>query len=378
LARKKILGIYPNYIELYAWMYRVLDDFDVDILSTGEVLSGKVVRPISHSDIPEKNIKYIMLPKILGPPFDYPLRVLYLLFLIPALSLRRYKLVISWGPPHFYSLLLPIFRLFGIKTAVFINDDWVESAIYQRGLTKTFGAKALLRFIEFLSVKFANHAFVVCKYLQSLYRPYNKNSTIAPTSVDIDVIDRIKAKKISTDPTIVYVGAMFEYKGVLLLAKAFEKVLEQVPNAKLLMIGGGPALEELKKLAEKNRSIILTGALDYEKSMALTKGSDVAVIPFKKVVMNYTGSPQKFFDYISCHVPMVYTGGGQHPYYIKKFNVGVECDDNPEDMAEKIILLLKNKKLIAELKKNCIEHAAQVDYRVTFEDYKRAVAKLTA
>ncbi len=370
----KVLGVFASYVELNAWMLKVLKDHQVTIASSGKIIDGKNIKPLTKKEITEGNIDFIKMPTVFNNKLDYIIRFFYLLFSLPKFSMSDYKLVIFFSPPFFLSTLSPLFRIFGIKTSIYVSDDWVESAIYQRGLPKIPFFKTILRSIEFFSVKNMNHVFVVCEHLKRLYRPFNRNITIAPTSVDVSRIDGIKPKRISKGPVVVYLGAMFEYKGVLLLAKAFKVLKKGVKNVKLLMIGSGPALKELEKIRNGDEDIILAGSLDYDDAIALTKGAGVAVLPFKKITMNWTGSPQKFFDYMASGVPMVYTGGGgQHPIFIKKYGVGIEADDTVDDLADKITVLLKDTVLRRRLRANCLKNRSKIDYRNLFKPYIKTV-----
>jgi glycosyltransferase involved in cell wall biosynthesis len=373
---KKMLVIFANYVESYSLKFLDFEDIDIDLISTGKLLQGKVVENLDNKKLPKNVHDFIHLPIIFNNPIDYIVRFFFLLFLIPFILIKRHKIALFITPPHFLTPLSVIFKLCGKRTATFVNDDWVESAIYQRNIRKAFVIKPILRSIEFFGIRNTDYVFVVCDYLKNLYKPFNKKISVVPTSIDVKSVEKIKPKRIAKDLTIIYSGALFEYKGVMLLVKAFEKIKKDVPNCKLLIIGDGPLMPELKKIAKNEKDIILTGALKYDDAISFIKGSDISVIPFKKIPMNWTGSPGKCFDYIACHIPIVYTGGGQHSRFIQKFNVGIEADDNEEDLAKKITFLMKNDKLRKKFKENCKKFSKQIDYRELAKSYNEIVKKL--
>lgn len=68
--------------------------------------------------------------------------------------------------------------------------------------------------------------------------------------------------------TLVYVGRLGFEKSIDVVFKAFPKVLERVPDAKLICIGGGPAESMLKDLVAQERmenSILMTGLIPNEE-----------------------------------------------------------------------------------------------------------------
>lgn len=69
------------------------------------------------------------------------------------------------------------------------------------------------------------------------------------------------------NPTIVYFGGFRKYKRPCEAVYILKSILPKIPDARLIMIGSGPSLEEAKRLAEKlsiNGKINFTGRIGYE------------------------------------------------------------------------------------------------------------------
>ena len=68
----------------------------------------------------------------------------------------------------------------------------------------------------------------------------------------------------ASDARIIHIGRLVKWKRVDLLLDAFSKVVKDVPEAELVIVGGGPELERLKQQARdmgmENR-VVFTGAL---------------------------------------------------------------------------------------------------------------------
>ena len=80
-------------------------------------------------------------------------------------------------------------------------------------------------------------------------------------------------------PTISWVGRVKRYKRVDHVLLAFSLITKQIPNAKLIIIGNGDYLENIKKIAIKLHlsNVIFTGAVDEKKKVMLMSSSWVTV-----------------------------------------------------------------------------------------------------
>lgn len=64
-------------------------------------------------------------------------------------------------------------------------------------------------------------------------------------------LSRLSPGRKSDTPTILYLGRLKAYKSIPVLLKAFKQVLAQLPNARLVIAGGGEELASLQKLSEE-------------------------------------------------------------------------------------------------------------------------------
>lgn len=115
--------------------------------------------------------------------------------------------------------------------------------------------------------------------------------------------------------TIGFVGTLKPWHGVAALLKAFPDFLEQVPNSRLLIVGDGPELENLKSLANsllgefQDRAVFL-GSIEANKIPALLQCMDIAVAPYLPQE-NFYFSPLKIFEYMAAGLPIVASDLGQ-------------------------------------------------------------------
>lgn len=109
----------------------------------------------------------------------------------------------------------------------------------------------------------------------------SKKIRLVPTGVDHEKF-AVTAKS-SSNPAILFVGALSEVKGVGCLLNAFSKVQSEVPSSKLVLVGSGPSTDGYKRRTSElnlNGSVEFRGAVrDDRKLLDLYKQSDIVVLP---------------------------------------------------------------------------------------------------
>ena len=97
-------------------------------------------------------------------------------------------------------------------------------------------------------------------------------------------------------PVIGFAGSIFPWHGVDLLIRAFAAIGDQHPAARLLIVGGGGILPELRRLATElgvSHRVAFTGNVPHDQVFAHLELMDIAVM----AKSNWYGSPIKIFEY---------------------------------------------------------------------------------
>lgn len=121
---------------------------------------------------------------------------------------------------------------------------------------------------------------------------YERNVHIIPTGIEIDrfykekiALNKINNKKTelgitNDDLVILFVGRVASEKSIDFLINNHSDLLKKNKNAKLLIVGDGPDLEEYKKLAKKQKienRVIFTGKVPWEDIPIYYALSDIFV-----------------------------------------------------------------------------------------------------
>jgi glycosyltransferase involved in cell wall biosynthesis len=176
-------------------------------------------------------------------------------------------------------------------------------------------------FSRAISFRFLDRiVFLTNSYAQSIWLPdglHNK-IRIVPTGADLDTFlparngyqIRQKFGIPNSSPLLIFVGHLGKtnrYKGIDYLIRAFKKVLKEVEEVKLLIIGGGDWLPELKSLSGKlelNNAIIFTGPIENHHLPDYYAAADAFVLPSIRGPEN---SPVVLFEAMASGLPVIAT-----------------------------------------------------------------------
>lgn len=140
-------------------------------------------------------------------------------------------------------------------------------------------------------------------------------------------------------PMLLFVGRMITQKGIPYLIEAMPLVLVRHPDAKLLLIGRGNALENLKKKTKAmglEKSVLFSGYMTEEMLKEAYGTCDLFVLPSIWEVL-----PIAILEAMSSARPVVCTNAGGNAELVKDgLNGYVVPMRDPEALADKINALL--------------------------------------
>ncbi|MCA9063584.1 MAG: glycosyltransferase family 4 protein [Planctomycetaceae bacterium] len=151
-------------------------------------------------------------------------------------------------------------------------------------------------------------------HLRTGRTPWNLH--VVPNGVDVSRFTACVAQSPSADDvTIGFVGSLKQWHGVASLLSAFADVVEELPGAKLRIIGDGPMRTELQQQAAQlpvaaARRVEFTGAIPPAEMPKQLASLDIAVAPYDSADGFYF-SPLKVYEYMACGLAVVASATGQ-------------------------------------------------------------------
>ncbi len=192
-----------------------------------------------------------------------------------------YEVVIggSWDSPQelVETILIYIIARLRRKKLVIWREDWDWNK------NPSFADRILNSVISFIS-KRADAILVP----GSIHKSYFKDSLgVSEEKIHImpnvsNISGNVSRDSVNSDTnTILYVGRLIKRKGVIYLLEAFNKLKDDVCDAKLIIIGSGEESEKLEKYVtdEDIHDVTFTGKIDNEKLKEYYQKSSIVVVP---------------------------------------------------------------------------------------------------
>lgn len=273
-----------------------------------------------------------------------------------------------------------------VPTVLQIDDDWVETEAMASRITSTPIYKmSAMSWCKSLMKK-SKVMFAVSETLRDLvserWDAEPERISIVPNGVELEVfrpdaepLGMRKELGLEGKKVICFVGALGPWHGLENLIKSFPYVLEDVPDAELVLVGfmkefGTSHLAEMAKEYGVSEKLHLLGRkLPHEVPRVLVE-SDVAVAPYP--ARDFGFSPLKLFEYMACGVPIVCSDLPSTREIIDHDRNGLLV--TPEDgdsLAEAIVRVLVDKPLGKRLSVEGLR-------RVTSFSWKESTKKLVS
>jgi len=173
--------------------------------------------------------------------------------------------------------------------------------------------------------------------------------------------------------SIIYLGLLNDRRKLSFLIQVMKKVVEKIPNAKMLIVGDGNDRVNLEKLSLKlnlKDNITFTGRVPYSEIPKYLSSAYIGVVPLPPTIYYKVSSPLKLFEYMGAGLAVVAnkeifehqealtaTGGGKATLYdeIQFSSAIVDLLKNPnmmEEMGEKNVVWIRNNRDYESLAEN--------------------------
>jgi glycosyltransferase involved in cell wall biosynthesis len=282
---------------------------------------------------------------------------------------RQYDVVHVHAVNKFGSLATIVGRLMGKSTVVTVHRADVLSS-----------EDSIHKALRWLALKVASCVIPVSESTRALalaLGTLGEKVIVVPNAVDERVF-RPRSKKecrmqlaLPLDSKIILgVGNLEQRKGFELIVRAIPSILQEVPNAMLIIVGDGPEKKTLVRLVETGglqTSVLLAGRIPTSVLSTIYGAADIFVLPSR-----HEGQPVVLLEAMASALPIVATRVPGNIDTIENNRNGILV--SPADMSEltgSIIKILKDETLAA-----CMSKKSHELYRARYteEDQMRTIA----
>jgi glycosyltransferase involved in cell wall biosynthesis len=148
-------------------------------------------------------------------------------------------------------------------------------------------------------------------------------------------------------PTVIFHGDVKFIDGVDVLIRAFASVLRRLPDAKLLIVGGGRGyFSMVKRLANElgiGSSVVFTGWVPHRRVPEFIEAADVGVMPLRSTLETNCYLSFKLFEYWAMGKPVVVSNVKAISKIVENGVNGILVEpENVENLAEALLMVLKD------------------------------------
>lgn len=174
----------------------------------------------------------------------------------------------------------------------------------------------------------------------------------------------------TSDLTIGYVGMLETHnvdKGVLNACKEIVKINNDFETKTIIVGGPNKKLEEIKKFVEANNMssyFEINEFVPHEEVPEIISKFNIGIVPYpNNKHMSLYASPMKIFELASCGVPILASDIESH-IELESLNLGIIYFDhqNFNDFNEKLMNLIKDEKLRADLTKKSLNNIDKLSF----------------
>jgi glycosyltransferase involved in cell wall biosynthesis len=186
-----------------------------------------------------------------------------------------------------------------------------------------------------------------------------KNSEYFPLGINTDIFKPIKrderlAESLgikNTDIVLIFVGTLYTFSGLEYIIKNLPIIQNQIPQIKLLIVGGGPNYNKIKDLVMKKKMqnyVILTNFISQKVLASYIVLADLCLNPFEINAVTNQIIPIKIIEYMACKKPVLSTPLAGTKELLPSKNYGVIYSELM-DFPKTIIDLLSDMDNLSEL-----------------------------
>lgn len=296
---------------------------------------------------------------VVSRSLPFPIR-LFMYTLHAIIKGMKYDVIYAQGPISSGIPALITKKILKKPFAIKIVGDFIwETAIAKKLINhsidefqnKKYSFKIeLLRKIQSFVVKNADIVIVPSNYLKKIvngWRVPDDKIKVIYNAIDrkkYNIPSKEKAREILglNGLIILTIGRLVPWKGIDKLIEVHTKIKKEFENLKLIIIGDGPEMDKLKKLARSSgNNIIFTGRIDHSEIPIYLSACDIFVLNTK-----YEGMSHVLLEAMMIGIPIITTNAGGNSEIIKDGKNGLLFfPDNKEQLKEAIIKLLNNNEL---------------------------------
>ena len=260
---------------------------------------------------------------------------------------------------------LRVGRKLGLPVVYEVRAFWEDAAV-DHGSTREGSLRyRLTRRLETYALRNADHVFTICEGLRSdiAARGISKDKiTVIPNAVDIDAfavggqpdVELKQRLGLSGCAVVGFIGSFYAYEGLDLLLDALPALLQQRPDVRVLLVGGGPQDDALRAQAARMGladKVVFTGRVPHHEVQRYYDLVDVLAYPRHSMRLTELVTPLKPLEAMAQGRLLVASDVGGHKELIQHRETGLlfQAGSAPA-LAQALVDALRSPELAARIR----------------------------
>jgi len=275
-----------------------------------------------------------------------------------------------------------------------IRAFWEDAAVDHGTYSEDSWKYKLVKLIETWLCRKADHVGVLCYGLKGdlIKRGISPEKiTVVYNGIDVEDFNTcepdaeyLKAWDLNGKKVIGFIGSFYRYEGLDLLINAFSQLSTTMPDAMLLLVGGGEMEQELKEQIQRlnlNEKVIMAGRMPHDHIPGIYALIDILVYPRYSMRLTELVTPLKPLEAMAMGRALVASNVGGHRELIRHDETGILFEAGSVGaLVEALERLLKDKSQRKKVEKQEYSWVRQVQTwdqttSVYEEMYSKAVNK---
>jgi len=261
-------------------------------------------------------------------------------------TMRRLEEVARLVRPHVLHAHSPVLnampalwvgRRLGIPVVYEVRAFWEDAAV-DHGTSREWGPRyRITRALETFALRLAAQITTICEGLKRdiVARGIPEaRVTVIPNAVDIAAFeyglepDLALKNELGLEAKLIvgFIGSFYAYEGLDLLLEALPRMLEQMPDIRVLLVGGGPHEETLKARAARlgiEDKVVFAGRVPHQQVQRYYSIVDVFCYPRRPMRLTDLVTPLKPLEAMAQGRLLVASDVGGHKELIRDGETGI-------------------------------------------------------
>jgi PEP-CTERM/exosortase A-associated glycosyltransferase len=225
-------------------------------------------------------------------------------------------------------------RRLGVPFVYEVRTFWEDAAVNHGTFAEGSTRYRISRALETLVLRRADAVVAICQGIRTevVGRGVPADRIVmVPNGVDPEWLEERpratalgKRWGLGPGPVFAYIGSFSHYEGLPFLVDAAPDILERLPDARLLLVGGGRDESVLREAARRvGPRVILTGRIAQKEVRDLYTLVDVLVLPRRRLRLTELVTPLKPLEAMAVGTPILASDIGGHTELVVDGDTGV-------------------------------------------------------